>query len=151
VEIIADVVETLYVKEKDNVAECQMAEVSGNPKDADENTLELQFDEKAKAAYPTAEEELIDFLNRCILKNSKVMLCPRCNSIFNKEAMKILESVVPESKKRGKWFADHRPKFSFTKSYIPFINNSSTTNYVNTNGRDKVYLPYPKAPVHKCV
>jgi len=56
-----------------------------------------------------AEEELIDFLNRCRLKNSEVMLCPRCSSVFNKEATKRLENVVPESKKRGKWLADHKP------------------------------------------
>jgi len=42
----------------------------------------------------------------------------------------------------GKWSADHRPKFSFTKSYIPFINNSSTTNYVNKGGQGKTFIPY---------
>jgi hypothetical protein len=56
-----------------------------------------------------------------------------------------------QNPKRGKWYADHRPKFSFTKSYIPFINNSSTTNYVNKNGRGRAYVPYAKAPVHKWV
>jgi hypothetical protein len=56
-----------------------MVEVSGSPKDVDKITSELQFDEKAKASYPMAEEELIDFLNRFRLKNSEVMLCPRCS------------------------------------------------------------------------
>ena len=93
-----------------------------------------------------AEEELIDFLNRCRLKNSEVMLFPGCISLFDKEVTKSHENVAPKSKKRGKWFADHRPKFSFTKSYIPFINNSSTTNYVNKNGRERAYVPYAKAP-----
>jgi len=56
-------------------------------------------------AYSMAEEELIDFLNRCKLKNSEVMLCPRCSSVFDKEATKSLESFIPKSKKIGKWFA----------------------------------------------
>jgi len=59
--------------------------------------------DKAKEAYPMAKEELIDFFNRCRLKNSEVMVCPRCSSVFNKEATKSLEKFIPESKKRGKW------------------------------------------------
>jgi hypothetical protein len=97
VEAIADVVEKLSLEAKDDAAECQMVEVFGNPKDADGK---LQFDEKEKAAYPMAEEELIDFLNRCRLNNSEVMVCPRCCSVFDKEVTKSLENVVPESKKR---------------------------------------------------
>jgi hypothetical protein len=100
-----------------------------------------------KVAYPIAKEELIDFLNRFRLKNSEVMLC---GSVFDKEATKSLEGFILKSKKRGKWSADHRPKFSFTKSYIPFINNSSTTNYVNKNGQGKTSVPHAKAPVQKC-
>ena len=55
-----------------------------------------------------------------------------------------------QNSKRGKWSADHKPKFSFTKSYISFINNSSSTNYVNKYGQGKAFVPYAKAPVHKC-
>jgi len=135
VKAIADAVEKLHVEAKDNVVECQMVEVSGSPKDADKIVSELQCDEKAKTTYPMAKEELIGFLNQCRLKNSEVMLCPICSSVFDKEAIKSLENVIPESKNRGKWSADRRPKFSFTKSYIPLINKSSTTNYVNKNGQ----------------
>jgi len=98
-----------------------------------------------------AIEELIDFLNRCRLKNFEVMLWPKCSYVFDKKATKSLESFIPKSKKRGKWSADHRPKFCFTKSYIPFINNSSTTNYVNKNRQRKTFMPYAKAPVQKWV
>jgi hypothetical protein len=55
VEAIADDVDKLSVGAKDDVAEYQMVEVYGNPKDADEITPELHFDEKAKATYPMAE------------------------------------------------------------------------------------------------
>ena len=71
--------------------------------------------------------------------------------MFDKKATKSLEGFVPKSKKRGKWSADHRPKFFFTKSYIPYINNSSITNYVNNNGQGKAFVPHAKAPVQKWV
>jgi len=98
-----------------------------------------------------AEEELIDFLNHCRLKNFEVMLYLRCSSLFDKEATKSLESFILESKKRGKWSADYKPKFSFTKSYIPSINNTLTTNYVNKNSQGKTFMPYAKAPIQKWV
>lgn len=69
------------------------------------------------------------------------MFCPRCSAVFFKEATKGVESSIPNPKKRGKWYSNHRPKFSFTKSYIPFINNSSTTNYVNKGGKGKALVP----------
>ena len=121
------------------------------PKSADKVISESQFAEKMKVAYPMAQEDLIDFLSRCRLKNSKVMICPICSYVFDKEATKGLESFIPKSKKRGKWSADHRLKFSFTSSYIPFMSNSSTTNYVNKNGQDKTFVHHAKAPVQKWV
>ncbi|AES87910.2 hypothetical protein MTR_4g037440 [Medicago truncatula] len=137
VDAIVDAVEKLFVEAKDDVAQCHMVEVSRSPKDADEIISESLFHEKAKAAYPMAEEELIDFLNRCRLKNYEVMLCPRCSSVFDKEATKSLKKFIPESKKRGKWSADHRPTFYF-------INNSSTTNYVKKMVKEKLLGPMPR-------
>lgn len=43
---------------------------------------------KMKVAYPKAEEELINFLNRCKLNNSEVMLSPKSSLVFDKEATK---------------------------------------------------------------
>jgi len=151
VDAIIDVVEKLFVEVKVDVAECQMVEVSGGPKSVDEVISESQFDEKAKVAYPMVKEELVDFLTRCRLKDSEVMLCPRCSYVFDKEATKSLEGFIPKSKNRGKWSADHRPKFSFTKSYIPFVNNSSTTNYVNKNAHGKTFVPHAKVHMQKWV
>ena len=94
---------------------------------------------------------MIDFLNRCRLKNSEVMLCRRCSFVFHKEATKSLENFVHKSKKRGKWYADHMPKFSFTKSYIPFINNSLSTNYVTKDGQEKTFVPNATEPVQRWV
>jgi len=39
------------------------------------------------------EEELIDFLNHCKLKNSEVMLCPRCSLVFDKRPLKALKML----------------------------------------------------------
>jgi len=129
-EAIIDVVEKLSIEANVDVVECQMVEATEGPKVTHEVILESQFVEKMKVAYPLAEEELIDFINRCKLKFFEVMLCPICSYVFNKEATKGIKGFIPKSKKRGKWFANHRPKFSFAKSYIPFTNNSSTTNYI---------------------
>jgi len=70
------------------------------------------------------------------------MFCPRCSVVFDKETTKGLEGFTPKPKKRGKWYGDHRPNFSFTKSYISFINNSSTTTYVNKSDQGKAFVPY---------
>lgn len=35
-----------------------------------------KYTEKVKEVYPTTEEELIDFLNRCKLKGSEVVFMP---------------------------------------------------------------------------
>jgi len=95
-------------------------EATKGPKVTNEVISESQFDEKMKVAYPMAEEELIDFFNSCRLKNYEVMLHPKCSFVFDKGATKGLEGFIPKSKKRGKWSADHIPKFPFTKRYIPF-------------------------------
>ena len=71
--------------------------------------------------------------------------------MFHKDATKGFMGFIPKSKKKGKCSADDRPKFSFTISYIPFINNSSTTNYVNKDGRGKTFVPHAKALVQKWV
>lgn len=41
-----------------------------------EEVSKVDYIEKMKVVYPKAEEELIDFLNRCKIKGSEVMLCP---------------------------------------------------------------------------
>ncbi|XP_045795174.1 uncharacterized protein LOC123889733 [Trifolium pratense] len=38
---------------------------------------EEEYEKRVREVYPNAEEELVDFLNRCKLKNAEVMLCPR--------------------------------------------------------------------------
>jgi hypothetical protein len=75
--------------------------------------------EKMKVAYPKAEEDLIDFLNRCKISNAHAMLCPRCSTVFDKEAAKSVEGFRPQAKHKGGW-VDNRPKFGFNKRGIPY-------------------------------
>jgi len=42
-----------------------------------------QFFEKMEVDYPKAEEDLIDFLNKCKIANTNAMLCPRCSVVFD--------------------------------------------------------------------
>ena len=106
VEAIIDDVENLFVEAEvgaeADVIECQMVDITKDAEYVEETTPEPQFDAKLKTAYHTAEEEFIDFLNRCKLKNSKVILCPRRSVVFDKEATKGLEGSMPTPKKRGK-------------------------------------------------
>lgn len=52
-------------------------------------------EDQTTEAYPKVEEKLVDFLNQCKLKDLEVMLCPRCNSVFDKEAAKKKERTNP--------------------------------------------------------
>jgi len=69
---------------------------------------EDQFAEKMIVAYPRAEEDLIDFLNKCKISNTNAMLCPRCIAIFDKDAAKSVEGFQPQSKRKGGWAENHQ-------------------------------------------
>lgn len=57
----------------------------------------LDYTKHVKMVYPKVEEELVDFLNRCKLKDSEVILCSRCNVVFDKEVVKGLEKFIHKS------------------------------------------------------
>jgi uncharacterized protein with PIN domain len=62
---------------------------------------EEEYAEKIKVVYPQAEEELIDFLQRCKLNKTEVMLCPLCSAEFEKKATYGLKKCVPFAKNKG--------------------------------------------------
>jgi len=64
---------------------------------------EDQYEEKIQVVFPKVEEYLVDFLNRCKIYGSPVMLCPRCSVVFDKKAAKNVEGFRPQSKRKGKW------------------------------------------------
>jgi len=84
-----------------------------------EMVTEHQLAEKMKAAYLDAEEDLIDFLNRCKISNKHAMLCPRCSAMFDKEAAKSVEGFRPQPNRKDQW-VDNRPKYDFNKRGVPY-------------------------------
>jgi len=84
-----------------------------------ELVTEEQFAEKMKTTYPEAEEDLIDFLNRCKISNTHAMLCPRYSAVFDKEAAKYVEGFRPQPNRKDRW-VDNRPKYGFNKRGVPY-------------------------------
>ncbi|CAJ2662571.1 unnamed protein product [Trifolium pratense] len=84
------------------VYDCNMVEVidAAAPVKA---VPEEEYEKRVREMYPNAEEELVDFLNRCKLKNAEVMLCPRCSAVCDKEATAGLQNVVPYAENKRKW------------------------------------------------
>ena len=76
---------------------------------------EWDYDQKVEEVYPKSGEDLVDFLHRCKIEDSEVMLCPRCSAVFDMKAAKSLEEVKVQVPKK-KPLVDERPKFSFNKS-----------------------------------
>lgn len=73
--------------------------------------------------YPIAEEELIDFLNRCKIKNFEVTLCLYYNAVFNKEVYKELEKVTPYNHQSNRFGRqDKKYKFVLDKRDVPPTN-----------------------------
>lgn len=80
----------------------------------------IDCNEQVKLVFPRAEEELIDFLNKCKLKDFEVVLFPCYKIVFDKEVAKEVEKIIPRS---------HQPhifgkqgtlwKFVFDKRGIP--------------------------------
>ena len=76
----------------------------------------MEYDQKMEEVFPNAGEDLVDFLNRCKLKDAEVMLCPRCSAVFDKKAAKGLQELkVQVPKPKSKCVVDRRPNFSFDK------------------------------------
>ena len=73
-----------------------------------------EYDQKMEEVFPKAGEDLVDFLNRCKLEDTEVMLCPRCSAVFDKKAAKGLQELkVQKPKPKSKPEFDKRPSFSF--------------------------------------
>ncbi|KEH17474.1 hypothetical protein MTR_0013s0330 [Medicago truncatula] len=79
-----------------------------------------QIIENMKVAYPKVEEDLVDFLNRCKISNTDAMLCPRCSTIFDKEAAKAVEGFQPQTKRKGgKKSGYSAPPTKWVKTKVP--------------------------------
>jgi hypothetical protein len=101
---------------------------------------EREYEEKVKSVYPQAEEELIDFLNRCKLSNTKVMLCPRCSAVCDKEATAGLRNVTP--------YVDNRTKWSNARPYQSMAVNQGPTIH-DRLGRKQTFVPSNRVPINQ--
>ena len=113
-----------------------------------ETVTEDQYSEKMKVAYPTPEEDLVDFLKRCKISNLTTMICPRCGAVFDKEAARNIEGFKPQSKSKGKW-VDKSPKFDFNISNLTY--KASTQKTFSKKSQMKTFTPPSKPPTEKWV
>jgi len=104
---------------------------------------EDQFVKKIEVAYPKAEEDLIDFLNRCKISNTNAMLCPRCSAVFDKEAVKSIEGFLPHTKRKS-GREENRPKYGFNKRGVPYKMKPSYQGSSRTHRG--TFNPPPKSP-----
>lgn len=79
---------------------------------------ESEHAEKVQAVYPSAEEELLDFLNRCKLKGPKV---------YDKKIIEGLEKTKPQPSKVGK--CPSRGQMIFNKRSVPYRIKNVVTGY----------------------
>lgn len=77
--------------------EINMVEVSSEKEANKENSRQCK--EQVRVFYPKSDEILVKLLHRCQKKNSKVMVCPRCSSVFDKKAAENVESLNSQSQK----------------------------------------------------
>ncbi|WJX34091.1 hypothetical protein P8452_22239 [Trifolium repens] len=105
-----------------------------------EKIPEEEYFEKMKVVYPRAEEDLIDFLNRCKLKNKGVMLCARCSAVCDKEATAGLMKFQPVANRQG---ANPKPPRDKGKGILTRPNNMVQID------RRPTFLPSGSIPIER--
>ncbi|XP_045802327.1 uncharacterized protein LOC123895902 [Trifolium pratense] len=103
---------------------------------------ENEYYEKMKVVYPGAEEELIDFLQRCKLNKSEVMLCPRCSAVFDKKATEGLNKFIPFRRNKENW-PNSRPMKKQNMAHAKTIHQRL--------GNPNTFVPSNKSPMNKWV
>lgn len=70
--------------------------------------------EMMKVVFPQHKEELINFINRCKSNNSRTMLSPKCNSVYDKKTTKEIEAVRAVRPRSGRTI-ERTYRFVFNK------------------------------------
>ena len=152
--------ESMFADVSANVVESMFAGISINMVEISDNidvemvtedhqieepvVTEDQLAKEMEKAYPKAEEDLVDFLNRCKISNTNAMLCPRCSAVFDKEAAKSVEGYQPQTKRKGGWF-ENRSKFGFNKRGVPY--KMKTSEKYQVKNHKKTFVPSSKSPI----
>jgi hypothetical protein len=103
---------------------------------------EEEYVEKINVVYPRAEEELIDFLQRCKLNKTEVVLCPRCSAMFDKKAIDGLKKYAPSATNKDNW-----PD----KRLITSQNTIHPRSVHQRLGYQTTFVPSNRAPIHQWV
>lgn len=72
---------------------------------------------KIEAVFPKAGESFLEFLYRCQVDDSEVMVCPRCSAMFDKKAAKKVESAHKSKEKENE--KKYMPQNYFKKRGMP--------------------------------
>ncbi|WJX84315.1 hypothetical protein P8452_66904 [Trifolium repens] len=113
---------------------------------------EEEYEKKIQEVYPNAEEELVDFLNRCKLNNSEVMLCPRCSAVCDKEATAGLRNFVPYAEHTRKWHNAKPDQRGWPHKKIDWSKSVAKTPSIHQRlGPQRTFKPSNKAPVNRWV
>lgn len=75
--------------------------------------------ELMKDVFPKPKEELDDFLNKCKLSNSKTMLCPNCNVVYDEITATKIELIKNEESK-GNLLLGKGPRIVIDKIVVPY-------------------------------
>lgn len=78
---------------------------------------EIESENQIEVVYPKAGEGLLEFLHRCKAEDSEVILCHRCNVVFDKKAAKKVKSAQQE--KKNEIWRKNMPQFYFDKMGVP--------------------------------
>jgi hypothetical protein len=135
------------------IFDCNMVEVTEADAAAPIKAMpEGEYDKKVQEVYPAAEEQLVDFLNRCKLNNSEVMLCPRCSAVCDKEAVTCLKNVVPYADNKRKWPSSKPNQRGWPHQRIDWNKSNARGLSVHQRlGPQRTFKPSIKAPVNQWV
>ena len=98
------------------------------------------------AVYPQAGEDLTDFQEKCRVSGSKVVLCPRCNVVFDEKAAREYEDEKKKALEKGKSTV---PRFLFDKQGVPRRNEEYRKQF--QQARPKTFVPPSDSPQEKWV
>lgn len=95
-----------------------------------------------KVFFPKGEEEIIDFINRCNIKDSEVMSCPCCRAVFDKEVAKELEKNQPLSFKE-RWSTRQTKRVFLLQEGVPQKTQKTSTYVLLSNYRSwcEIFIP----------
>ncbi|MCH81201.1 hypothetical protein A2U01_0001985 [Trifolium medium] len=111
---------------------------------------EPEYEKKIQEVYPKAEEELVDFLNRCKLNNSEVMLCPRCSAVCDKEATAGLRNFIPHADNKRKWPKPNQNRWPYKQ--IDWSRSAANASSIHQRlGPQRTFKPSSKAPTNQWV